>query len=117
MKALILNISLIALVIHSAPSFSNSSFGPVNVISVSVSDFNMLTLEIDPNAANKHTEQCDIERKNQLVINPSSPYEKEMFSIALAAKASGKSITGWVNGCHTFGAYKAPKMTVISIKE
>lgn len=105
------------LLIFSSVSMANSKFGPVKVISITVSDANMLIVNIDPNATDKHTEICDTGRENQLVIDPSSPYEKEMFSIALTAKASGKNITGWVNGCHQFWSYKAPKITVISIME
>ncbi|GAB1624094.1 hypothetical protein AAOGI_41440 [Agarivorans albus] len=103
--------------LFSSTSFANSPFGPVEVLSVSVSDANMLVVSIADNGERKHTETCDANRSRSLVINPQSPYEKEMFSIALTAKASGKKITGWVNGCHAFWSYKAPKLTVISIVE
>lgn len=100
----------------SSLSLANSSFGPVKIKGVSISDFNMIVVTIEADGQVKHTEQCDATRKETLVISPSSPYEKEMFSIALAAFASGKPIKGWANGCHTFGNnYKSPKMSVISI--
>ena len=105
------------LLLVTLPILANSSFGPVKVKSVSVSDANMLVVNIQSDGTNKHTEQCDVGRKNSLIINKNSPYQKEMFAIALAAKASGKSITGWVNGCHSYWNYKAPKMTVISLVE
>lgn len=98
-------------------SWANSSFGPVTINSVIVHDADMLVVKIDIDGEKKHSEQCDSGRENTLVINPDSPYEKEMFAIALAAKASGKKITGWVNGCYSYWSYKAPKMTVISISE
>lgn len=109
----ILAAALCAVSMH---SYANSPFGPVKVTGVSVSDFNMMAVTIESNGEVKHTEPCDASRKDTLIINTTSPYEKEMFSIALAALASGKSIRGWANGCHTFGNnYKAPRMTVISI--
>lgn len=98
-------------------SSANSSFGPVTIKSVTVHDANMLVVKIDDNGEKKHSEQCDPTRATALIINPGSPYEKEMFAIALAAKASGRKITGWVSGCHSYWSYKAPKMTVISIVE
>ncbi len=94
---------------------ANSDFGPVKVESVTVHDSNMIIVKIAPDGVKRHTEQCDKDRERLLVINKESPYEKEMFSIALTAKASGKSITGWVNGCHEFWNYKAPKLTVITL--
>ncbi|MDO6708191.1 hypothetical protein [Photobacterium sp. 1_MG-2023] len=94
---------------------ANSDFGPVQVKSVTVHDAHMIIVEIAGDGAKKHTEQCDDGRERQLIINKDSPYEKEMFSVALAAKASGKSITGWANGCHAFWDYKAPKLTVIAL--
>lgn len=111
-KALYISIAIVAM-----PAFANSPFGPVTIRSVGVSDANMLVINISSDGMKKHTEQCDSNRTTQLVINPDSPYEKEMFSIALAAHASGKKIAGWANGCHSFWSYKAPKMTVISIVE
>jgi len=75
----------------------------------------MLVITIATDGDKKHTEQCDSGRERTLVLNKNSPYEKEMFAIALAAKASGRKITRWVNGCHAYWSYKAPKLTVISI--
>lgn len=100
----------------SMQSYANSPFGPVRVKGVSVSDFNMIVVTIESDGEIKHTEPCDSSRKDSLVISTTSPYEKEMFSIVLAAFASGKPIRGWANGCHTFGNnYKSPKVTNISI--
>lgn len=94
---------------------ANSAFGPVRIVSVAVHDANMLVVNIADDGVKKHTEQCDSGRERSLIINKDSPYEREMFSIALAAKASGKPISGWANGCHSFWSYKSPKLTVISI--
>lgn len=113
MFKLLLAISCLAL--HSY-SYANSQFGPVKIKSVTISDFNMMVVTIEADGEAKHTEQCDPARKETLVISTTSPYEKEIFSVALAAFASGKPIRGWANGCHVFGSnYKSPRMTVISI--
>jgi len=63
----------------------------VSVVSVTVHDAHMLTVNIATDGDKSHTEQCDTGRERALVLNQSSPYEKEMFAIALAAKASGKN--------------------------
>ncbi len=106
----------IAIFMASISASANSPFGPVKIKELGVSDFNMMVVKIESNGDQKHTEQCDPGREETLVINTESPYEKEMFSIALAAHASGKHIKGWANGCHIFGNnYKSPKMTVITI--
>jgi len=101
----------------SGKSFANSPFGPVEIDSIIVHDAKMLVITIKPDGGIKHTESCDVGRENNLVINQDSPYQKEMFAIALAAKSQGKKISGWVNGCHQFWSYKAPKLTLISFSE
>ncbi len=111
-------LSVFIFTISANASAPNNSFGPVKIVKVSVSDFKILVVDIEPNAPNQHVADCDDSRKNQLVIDPASPYEKEMFSIALVAMASGKKISGWVNGCHIYGNnYRSPKMTVIGMEK
>lgn len=107
----------LAMVLCSSQSFANSRFGPVRIVSVSVTDADTLVVNIDSNGEQKHTEQCDVGRETNLIINPDSPYYREMFSIALSAHASGKKISGWVNGCQSFWSYKAPKLKSITILE
>lgn len=114
MKTLLLTIVLLT---FSTISIANSPFGPVKVRSVGVSDAGFLVVNIQADGQRKHTEQCDSGRENQLIIPPGHKFEKEMFSIALAAKSSDRSITGWVNGCHAFWSYKSPKLTVIVLSD
>ncbi len=109
----ILYFSMLVLISNSV--LANSSFGPVKIENVYVSDANILVIKIQSDGASSHSEQCDAGRERDLAINQESPYEKEMFSIALTAFAAGKSITGYVNGCHNFWNYKMPKLTVISV--
>jgi len=61
---------------------ANSSFGPVGIKSVAISDFNMIVVTIESDGEKKHSEQCDETRKESLIINTASPYEKEMYSLA-----------------------------------
>ena len=105
----------------SLPSFANSKFGPARVIGVGISDAPKLTVTfelIDPATGQMHSEPCDTNLAYAVTINPDSEFRDHMFSLAVAAKASGKPIYGWVNGCHTFdGIKKSPKLTVLSLSE
>lgn len=107
--------TLLLLLLFSSLAIANSPFGPVKIAHVGVHDSNTLVVTIEDDGEREHQEKCDIGRKNTLTINKESPYEKEMFAVALAAKSAGKKISGWVNGCYEYWGRKVPKLTVIYV--
>jgi len=106
------NLILATLFISNLAS-ANSSFGSQTTSAVTVHDSGYLMVQLD---SNSHSESCaDSGRENIIILNPSSPNLKEMYSTALAAHMSGKKLYGWVNGCVSFWGRNYPKATYISV--
>jgi len=105
---------LMAAMFVSAGVNANSSFGNQVITAVTVHDSGNLMVTLETVS---HSESCASEaRRNTVILNPSSPYQKEMYSTALAAYMSGKTLYGWVNGCMTVNGNQYPIATVISLR-
>lgn len=93
---------------------ANSSFGNQVVTAVTVHDSGHLMVTLQ---AVSHSESCATEdRKNTVILNPASPYLKEMYSTALAAYLSGRTLYGWVKGCKTVNSRQYPIATLVSLR-
>lgn len=93
---------------------ANSSFGNQVITAVTVHDSGNLMVTLETVS---HNESCASEaRKNTVILNPNSPHLKEMYSTALAAYMSGKTLYGWVNGCMTVNGNEYAIATVISLR-
>lgn len=99
-----------------SPCFAttNSSFGNQVITAVTVHDSGHLMVTLQ---AVSHSESCATEdKKNTIILNPSSPNLKEMYSTALAAYLSGRTLYGSVNGCKTVNSRYYPIATLVSLR-
>lgn len=89
---------LMAMFFTNAPA--NSSFSITSVTGVVVhSNGNVILVTLADHVTN--AEGCNI--NNQMVIEKTHPFFKEMYSALLSAFHSETKIRGWVNGCYLWG--------------
>lgn len=77
---------------------ANSPNGTQDVVAVGIHDSGHALITL---AGSSHTEGCSTlaHLKNIVLIPNTNPNFKAMYATALLALATGRPISGWVNGC------------------
>lgn len=76
---------------------ANSPNGTQDVVSVGIHDSGHALITL---AGSSHTEGCSTPNLKNIVLIPNTnPNFKAMYATALLALATGRPISGWVNGC------------------
>lgn len=90
-------IGLLLLTVFIAEARGNSSNGTNAIVSLGIHDSGNAIVEL---ATSANTEGCSTPSlKNLILIQKTNPNFKEMYATAIFAMATGRPITGWVNGC------------------
>jgi hypothetical protein len=88
---------------------ANSPFTESLLTGITLHDAgNVIIVTFSSDIANAET--CSI--NNQMVVEKTHPFFKEIYSALLASFTTNTKVSGWVNGCYEWGM---PKMTRLDL--
>jgi len=103
-------ILLIASMMISLPADANSRFSEARISILTMHDFgdDILVTFSGPITT---SEGCTI--NNQVALQKTRPFFKEMYSALLSAFHGNIKVAGWVNGCHAFGMPNLTRLDLV----
>jgi hypothetical protein len=96
-----------------AAAYAGSNNGNNEVLSVVIHDSGHAVVEF---ATSSHTEACAAPSlKNYIAIPQTHPHFKILYATALTALATGRRLSGWVDGCTSLYGNMVPTVLTMGI--